>query len=450
MTRTNTATPPATTPVKVSPAAPRESYNALAPVGDANRLKALLETQRDSLAKMLPKHITPERLFKTLLVSMNRTPQLAECTQASILETVNRAAELGLDLSGTLGEAYPVPFNNKVRDGAGREVWAMQCTMIIGYRGLEKLAWQSGEIASIDAEVVYTNDDFKFKKGTEVVVEWTPAIRRPRGEPVGAYACVTLKSGGKLARFLTVEDIEKIRNSAKSKNSPAWNNWWDEMARKCALKRTLKDAPLSTEKFVAAMEYDASDFDFSDVTSAETSGSAARGVAGLRNRLAAPAAARLVSPEDEAAQIENLRRMTDEKRAAGGSDSTDRAGDGETVDTQTGEVTGGDGGESQTSGESEDTGSQDRGGDGGGEESQEPPKIDLSDYSRAYDAIEKLAEARSVSPEDFRKSIDKHLLVIGMKGKSAKLSAEQLQTMYARAVAGEGAFESFAGRRPKK
>jgi recombination protein RecT len=68
---------------------------------------------------MLPKHITPERLFKTLLVAANRNPDILKCTQASVLETINRAAELGLDLSGTLGEAYPVPFNNKVktRDG---------------------------------------------------------------------------------------------------------------------------------------------------------------------------------------------------------------------------------------------------------------------------------------------------------------------------------------------
>jgi hypothetical protein len=44
----------------------------------------------------------------------------------------------------------------------------MQCQLIIGYRGLEKLAWQSGEVESIDAEVVCKNDTFIFRKGTEV------------------------------------------------------------------------------------------------------------------------------------------------------------------------------------------------------------------------------------------------------------------------------------------
>lgn len=247
----------------------RRSFNPYAPIGSAGALSGLLKAQRNSIAQALPKHITPERLIKTLLVAVNRNPQILECTQASILETINRAAELGLDLSGTLGEAYPVPFNNKIKMPDGREIWAMQCSLIIGYRGLEKLAWQSGEVESIDAEVVYLKDKFVFKKGTEVLVEWTPCMEDDRGPVIGAYACVKMKSGGKLARFLPKSDIDKIRNASKSKNSPAWANWWDEMARKCALKRTLKDAPLSTEKFVAAIEQDHEDMDL-DVLHAAT------------------------------------------------------------------------------------------------------------------------------------------------------------------------------------
>lgn len=248
----------------------RRIFNPYAPIGSAGALKGLLETQRDGIKQALPKHITPERLIKTLLVAVNRNPQILECTQASILETINRAAELGLDLSGTLGEAYPVPFNNKIKLPDGKEIWAMQCSLIIGYRGLEKLAWQSGEVDAIDAEVVYLNDKFVFKKGTEVLVEWSPCLTGDRGAVIGAYACVRMKSGGKLARFLPKSEIEKIRNASKSKSSPAWANWWDEMARKCALKRTLKDAPLSTEKFVSAIEQDADDGMDLDVLHAAT------------------------------------------------------------------------------------------------------------------------------------------------------------------------------------
>lgn len=281
------------------------------PIGDSGALKSLLEAQKKGIAQSLPRHITPERLIKTMLVATNRNPAILRCSQGSILETIMRAAELGLDLSGTLGEAYPVPYGD-------------QLTLIIGYRGLEKLAWQTGEVESIDAEVVCQNDDFKFKKGTEVTVEWSPKLDGDRGPAIGAYACVKLKNGGKLARFLAKSDIEKIRSSSKSGNSPAWKNWWDEMARKCALKRTLKDAPLSTEKFMKAMDHDSEDFELAaNVVEAETR---PRGTAALVDKLrgrqlADPVTGEEIPPapqsEEEASRIIESKSSTSTPAPAG-------------------------------------------------------------------------------------------------------------------------------------
>jgi recombination protein RecT len=269
------------------------NYDPFAPVG--NGLKGLLETMKGSIAQALPKHVTPERLIKTLLVAANRNPALLECTQASILETINRSAELGLDLSGTLGEAYPVPFNNKIKvpDGRGgtTDKWVKQCQLIIGYRGFEKLAWQSGEVAMIDAEVVYENDLFKFKKGFDPVLEWEPCRTGDRGQAVGAYACIITKNGGKMARFMPKADIERIRQAAQSKDSPAWRNHWDEMARKTVLRRVMKDAPLSTEKLVAAMEQDDRDHELANVLEAST-----------QNLASLPAGRSSFRPEDQQQQ----------------------------------------------------------------------------------------------------------------------------------------------------
>ena len=72
-------------------------YDAQAPIKSVSNLRSLLERQEDSLAALLPKHVTPERLLKTLFLAVNRQPELLECTQASLMESVNRAAELGLD-----------------------------------------------------------------------------------------------------------------------------------------------------------------------------------------------------------------------------------------------------------------------------------------------------------------------------------------------------------------
>lgn len=274
----------------------RRAYNPLAPIGNSSALKGLLETQSRSIAATLPKHVTPERLIKTMLVAANRTPLLLECTQASLLETVNRAAELGLDLSGTLGECYPVPFKNKVKDEQGRDLWVYQCTLIIGYRGFAKLARQSGEIKRIDADIVCANDDFTYQKGSGGKCIFKPNLRSDRGEVIGAYAYVEFKDGGEQFDFMTEDDIEKIRLRSKSgsvqkdneygkKGDPigAWKTDRPEMAKKTVFRRLAKWLPMSTEKFVEAMDHDNEDFNLSEVL--EVTPVAQRGTKALKEEL---------------------------------------------------------------------------------------------------------------------------------------------------------------------
>jgi recombination protein RecT len=372
-----------------TPLATKGSYQPLAPIGSAGQLKGLLESQARGIAQTLPKHITPERLIKTMLVAANRIPDLLKCTQASIMETINRAAELGLDLSGTLGEAYPLPFNNKVKDANGTERWVQQCQLIIGYRGMEKLAWQSGEVQSIDAEVVYKGDKFVFKKGTEVLVEWTPCMDGERGEALGAYACVSMKSGGKIARFITKADIEKIRSKSKSGNSPAWRDWWDEMARKCALKRTLKDAPLSTEKYAQAMEHEETDMNLTDVLEVSpigqelSAGKKAFGFAGKKK----PEFIEQAPPQQEPAQ-------------------------GETVDPQTGEVTGGE--QQQETAQNDGQGQSEAAGAG----------PDLSTWPAFLEAMGEVAQAKSIAPTKLTGGINMAVLAAKLKGKEAQIPVE--------------------------
>lgn len=232
------------------------------PIQSGQNLKSLLISQKDSLAQALPRHVTPERIIKTMLVAANRVPDLLQCTQASILETINRAAELGLDLSGTLGEAYPVPFNNKVGDR-----WVKQCQLVIGYRGLAKLARQSGEIKRIEAEVVYEKDKFVYRKGSTFELDYYPCLESDRGAAVGAYALVQFKDGGIQAEFMPVSEIEKIRARSKAawdrNGNPVgpWKDDWAEMARKTVFRRLAKWLPLSAEKWQEAIEHDNQQFD---------------------------------------------------------------------------------------------------------------------------------------------------------------------------------------------
>jgi recombination protein RecT len=250
--------------------AKRVQYQPQQQVGRVSTLKGLFEQQKDSLAQVLPKHLTAERLLKTLMTAVNRQPELLKCTQSSILESVSRAAELGLEVSGTMGEAYLVPFNNRV----GNE-WYMQATLIPGWRGLAKLARQSGEIRRIEAEVVFENDLFRYRKGSEFTLVFEPDLAGDRGDPIGAYALVEFKDGGVQAEFMPVRDIESIRKRSKSGSDEngnaigAWKSDWGEMSRKTVFRRLAKWLPMSNERFARALEQDNADYDLSNVVSVE-------------------------------------------------------------------------------------------------------------------------------------------------------------------------------------
>ena len=55
------------------------------------------------------------------------------------------------------------------------------------YKGLIDLAYRSGEISVIQAQVVYDNDEFNFSFGLEPQLKHVPA-KSDRGEPTHVYA----------------------------------------------------------------------------------------------------------------------------------------------------------------------------------------------------------------------------------------------------------------------
>src|SRR4051812_42731484 len=98
-------------------------------------LAGLLESRKQAMAMVLPKHLTPERLIKIALVAVSKSPKLMDCTHESVLQSVMTAAQLGLECGGALGAAYLVPFKRNKKDDQGRWHSWTECTLIIGYRG---------------------------------------------------------------------------------------------------------------------------------------------------------------------------------------------------------------------------------------------------------------------------------------------------------------------------
>lgn len=230
---------------------------AITLASDTPKLKDLLARSRDSLEQVLPKHLTAERLLKVVSVAVSKTPKLQKCTADSIIKAVLEAGQLGLDCSGVLGSAYLVPFWNK-------DIGNFEAKLIPGYRGLIDLARRSGEIDSIEARVVYAQDEFEIEYGSNGHVKHVPNFNgEQRDEDIrGCYMIAWLKGAARpQIEYLTKHQIEQARAVSKSGSnddgSPKgpWRDWYGEMARKTAIKRGIKYLPVSVE-LARAVELD--------------------------------------------------------------------------------------------------------------------------------------------------------------------------------------------------
>lgn len=204
-------------------------------------LHEILSLNKASLKQALPKHLSIDRLIRIACAAAARDKKLLECSTSSLLKSVMQACQLGLEPGGALGGAYLLPFYDKQSNSS-------ECTLVIGYRGLIDLARRSGNIAAIEAHVVYKNDNFEIAFGLEPVLKHTPTLNGEPGAPVGAYAIARFKEAGSYQyEFMTINQIEAVRARSRSANRGPWVTDYDEMVRKTVVKRLCKYLPLSVE-----------------------------------------------------------------------------------------------------------------------------------------------------------------------------------------------------------
>lgn len=206
-------------------------------------LAQLITRMQPEIAKALPAHMNPERMARIATTTLRQTPQLASCTPESFLGALLTASQLGLE-PGPIGEAYFVPFNTKT---------GMVCQFIPGYRGLIKLARNSGQLVDIWAEIVYEEDEFTVSYGLHRDLVHKPKMGADRGKPVYVYAAAELKDGGRPFVVLTIAEVEAIRNRSKASKNGPWMTDWAAMAKKTAVKQLSKWLPLSAEFNTAAV-----------------------------------------------------------------------------------------------------------------------------------------------------------------------------------------------------
>jgi recombination protein RecT len=207
-------------------------------------VQTALEAMRGQLANALPTHIKPERMIRVALTAVQNTPKLLECDRASFYLAVLRAAQLGLEPDGVLGQAYLIPYGGKVQ-------------LIPGYKGLIDLARRSGEVSSIVAKEVYENDEFFVDYSREVPFVHKPILEGERGEVKFFWAMARFKDGGFHWDYMTCSEVIAIRDGSsgwqtavkykKTSESP-WEKHFNEMGKKTVIRRIAKFLPMSVQR----------------------------------------------------------------------------------------------------------------------------------------------------------------------------------------------------------
>ncbi len=210
-----------------------------------------MEAMRNTLTRLesefgmaLPPQIPVQKFVRTVMTALQMNPELLQVDRRSLLASCMKAAQDGLLVDGR--EAALVIFRTKNGPMA-------QYMPMIG--GLLKKLRNSGELASISANVAYEGDEFRYELGDEERIVHRPKLNGDRGNPIAAYAIARTKDGAIYREVMSVEEVEQVRSVSRAKDSGPWSAWWGEMARKTVTRRLCKRLPSSAD-IDALIEHD--------------------------------------------------------------------------------------------------------------------------------------------------------------------------------------------------
>ncbi len=202
------------------------------------------------LRSLLPQAMTVDKFQGIVVAAVADNMALLDCDRGSLLKACLSAAELGLSLNKSMGEADIL----KVWDGRMKKNVAQFRPR---YKGLMKLALQGGEVLKIESRLVYSKDLFEVEEGIESRIIHKHGLS-DRGEKIGAYCVWKLKNGETQFEIMSKEEILAIRDRSSSKTKDGtivgpWDTDEPEMWRKTVVRRASKYMPLSTEAQRAVM-----------------------------------------------------------------------------------------------------------------------------------------------------------------------------------------------------
>jgi len=220
----------------------------MANIVEKNKTVPIFELKANE-AKQMFLSIAPETVWKreigfALQILRSNADAFAKCDPESIKYAVFNVAATGTTLSPVRKEAYLIPRNIKGK---------LRCCLDFDYKGLIKIATDTGSVQDMDATVVHEMDEFYYEMGLNPVLKHIPSLDPDPGEMTFVYAIAVLFNGLKKFIVLNRADVEKARQKSSAPDSDMWKNFYDEACRKTAIKKLSKMLPRS-DRYALAVD----------------------------------------------------------------------------------------------------------------------------------------------------------------------------------------------------
>jgi len=204
----------------------------------ADKIRNFLAVHQTELTKALGRQIDPAYFERCVSTAAHRTPKLMLCSDASLAFAVFQSAQTRLLPCDGTHRACLVPY--------GKEA-----VFQIEFRGLIDLAFRSGCVADITAEVVYPEDLFEYSLGDKPYIKHLPKLGGEKDitKAIGAYMVAHTVQGGTKMTVMDRAQILAIKHKSaafKRGDGP----WCDKvfepsMWEKTVLRKGCKQLPVS-------------------------------------------------------------------------------------------------------------------------------------------------------------------------------------------------------------
>lgn len=185
--------------------------------------------------------------------AMMNNSYLITCAQSDpeyLVEAIKNVSLTGLSLNPELRLGYLVPFKGKIK-------------FMSSYMGKIDILMRTGVVRSIYAELVYSKDQFIYRKGLNGTLEHVPDVfSKDRGTIVGGYYVAVLTNGQVQYDVMPIDRIEEIKSrseSVKKGVSSPWTTDYVEMAKKTIINWAFKSLPKTgiSDDMIKAIEAEA-------------------------------------------------------------------------------------------------------------------------------------------------------------------------------------------------